>query len=95
MIQGIQNSSGINSYFTSDKRSNFVKSEPLNSFETEDQAIISAEAKLLNELERYNSGEGNELDLALTCITSKNQVKAVANVINAKKDMLDTILDSF
>jgi len=95
MIQGIQSSSNINSYFPSEKKADFVTREPLNSFETEDTAIISAQAKILNELDKYNSGQSDELNLALTCITSKNQVKAVARVISTKKEMLDTILDSF
>jgi len=95
MLQGIQNTSSINPYFPSEKKANFVANEPLNSFETEDTAIISAQAKILNELDKYNSGQSNEIDLALTCITSKNQVEAVARVIDTKKEMLDTILDSF
>jgi len=95
MIQGIQNTSNISSYFPYEKKADFVTNEPLNSFETEDTAIISAQAKILNELDKYNSGQSDELNLALTCITSKNQVKAVARVISTKKEMLDTILDSF
>ena len=94
MIQGIQNSSSINPYSPSEKKANFTANESLNSFETEDTAIISAQAKLLNELDKYNTGQSNEIDLALTCITSKHQVQAVARVINTKKEMLDTILDS-
>lgn len=94
MIQGIQNTQNINSYFASGKKQDSVVREPLNSFDTEDQAIISSEAKLLNELDKYNAGQSNEIDLAVTCITSKNHVKAVARVIKTKKEMLDTILDS-
>ena len=95
MIQGIQSSDSVNFYFPYDKKANYTANEPLNSFETEDTAIISAQAKILNELDKYNSGQSDELNLALTCITSKNQVKAVARVISTKKEMLDTILDSF
>ncbi|OGH96671.1 MAG: hypothetical protein A2039_04650 [Candidatus Melainabacteria bacterium GWA2_34_9] len=95
MIQGIQSSSNINSYFSSEKKSNYTANGSLNSFETEDTAIISAQAKILNELDKYNAGQSDELNLALTCITSKNQVKAVARVISTKKEMLDTIMDSF
>ena len=95
MIQGIQSSSSISSYFPYEKKTDFTANEPLNSFETEDTAIISAQAKILNELDKYNSGQSAEINLALTCITSKNQVKAVARVISTKKEMLDTILDSF
>lgn len=95
MIQGIQNTLNINPYSPYDKKINSIANKSLNSFETEDTAIISAQAKLLNELDKYNSGQSDELDLALTCITSKNQVKAVARVIKTKNQMLDTILDSF
>jgi hypothetical protein len=64
-----------------------------NSFEVEDNAIISAQAKLLNELDKFNSGEGDAVDLAITGITSKHQVEAMVQVINTKKDMMDTILE--
>ena len=94
MIQGIQNFSSINSYFSSEKKADFIANKPLNSFETEDTAIISAQAKLLNELDKYNSGQSDEINLALTCITSKNQVEANARVIKTKKEMLDIIMDS-
>lgn len=67
--------------------------EPLNSFNDEDEAIISSQAKMLNELEKFNSGKGNELDLALAGVMAKTTVKAEVNVIDIKKDMLNTILD--
>lgn len=66
--------------------------EPINSFDIEDQAIISSQAKLLNELDKFNSGEGDPLNLALAGITAKTTVKAEANVIKAKSDIMDTIL---
>ena len=93
MIQGIENSSVINSFYSMERKGIYTPSGSISSFETEDQAIISAQAKLLNELEKYNAGESDELDLAITCITSKNQVEAVAEVINTKKEILDTIID--
>lgn len=67
--------------------------EPLNSFDIEDKAIISSQAKLLNELEKFNSGEGDAVDLAVAGIMAKTTVSAEVNVINTKKHMLDTILD--
>ena len=67
--------------------------EPLHSFDIEDKAIISAEAKLLNEMDKYNSGAGNAIDLALTRINSVNQVDATVNLINSKKDMFDKVLE--
>lgn len=67
--------------------------EPSNSFTDEDQAIISAEAMLLGEIEKFNSGGSDALDLALAGIKAKTTVQAEVNVINAKKHMFDTILD--
>lgn len=66
--------------------------EPPTSFESEDQAIISAEAKMQYDLEKFNSGGDNAVDLALSCVVAKNTVSAEVNVINAKKNMFDTIL---
>lgn len=62
-------------------------------FDLEDSAIISSEAKLLNELNKYNAGESDELNLALARVNAKNTVSAEVNVIQAKKDMFDEILD--
>lgn len=67
--------------------------ESLNSFADEDEAIISSEASLLNELEKFNSGADNLVDLMGASMTSKFTVSAEVNVINAKKDMMDSILD--
>lgn len=69
------------------------KLEPLNSFTEEDQAIISSQAKLLNELDKFNSGGGNLTDLALANIMSKITVEAEVNIIQTKKEMMDDILD--
>lgn len=66
--------------------------DSFNSFADEDEAIISAEAKLQNELEKFNSGGDNLVDLMGTCVTAKTTVAAEVNVINAKKNMFDTIL---
>lgn len=63
------------------------------SFEDEDQAIISSQAKLQNELEKFNAGESNPVDLAVASEISKFTVSAEVNVINTKKDMMDAILD--
>lgn len=67
--------------------------EPLTSFADEDQAIISSEANLMNELDKFNSGQGDAVDLALAGVMAKTTVEAEVNVINAKKQMFDTILD--
>lgn len=67
--------------------------EPLNSFDDEDQAIISSQAKLLNELDKFNSGNGDVVNLALASVESKFTVQAEVNVINTKKDMFDTLLN--
>lgn len=65
----------------------------LLNFETEDEAIISAQAKILNELERFNAGEGNELDLALATTMGELQIEAVATVIKTKDEMMDSIME--
>lgn len=67
--------------------------ERMNSFDDEDKAIISSQAKMLNELDKFNAGEGNPVDLALSCVIAKNTASAEVNVINAKKDMIDVLLD--
>lgn len=67
--------------------------ESLTSFEQEDEAIISAEAKMLNELEKFNSGGDNLVDLAAATVMAKITTKAEVNVINAKKEMFDSILE--
>lgn len=69
------------------------KLEPLNSFTEEDQAIISSQAKLLSELDKFNSGGDNLVDLALANIMSKITIEAEVNVIQTKKDMMNDILD--
>jgi len=68
---------------------------PLSSrfFDIEDDAIISSEAKMLNELEKFNAGTGDALNLAVACVEAKIAVGAQVNVINAKVDMLDEILE--
>lgn len=66
--------------------------EPLNSFAQEDQAIVSAEAKLLYELEEFNAGGDNFVELAAANVMTKFVVSAEVNVIDTKKDMLDIIL---
>lgn len=68
---------------------------PSDSFIEEDQAIISAEAMLQNELEKFNSGGDNFVELAAACVLSKITVEANVNVINAKKDAMDAILWMF
>ncbi|MDD3013032.1 MAG: hypothetical protein PHC34_04950 [Candidatus Gastranaerophilales bacterium] len=94
MVSPINNTNGA--YFNSYSGSNYVQkteNTSLNSFDTEDKAIISAQAKLLSELEKFNSGQGDAVDLAVTGITSKHQVEAMVNIINTKKDMMDTVLE--
>lgn len=66
--------------------------EPFNSFAEEDEAIISAEAKMQYALEEFNSGGDNVVDLMATSLMAKTTVEMEVNVINTKKDMMDTIL---
>jgi hypothetical protein len=74
-------------------RASAIGARSLNNFDIEDESIISAQARILNELEKYNSGEGNELDLALTCKMGELQVEATINVIKTKNEMLDAVMD--
>ncbi len=67
--------------------------DSLLNFSREDTAIISAQAKLLSEIEKFNSDEGNAVDMALTGVVSKHQIAANVNVVNAKKEMLDEIIN--
>lgn len=68
------------------------KSEPITSFDIEDQAIISSQAKLLSELDKFNSGGDNAVELATASVMAKTTVAAEVNVIKAKENMFDTIL---
>lgn len=61
------------------------KSEPKSLFTDEDEAIISSQAKLYNELEKFNSGQGDPLDLMVAGVLAKVTVEAEVNVINIKK----------
>lgn len=65
----------------------------LNDFSDNDQAIISAEAKYLNEIEKFNSGNGDAVNFAITGEITKFSVAANVNAINAKKDAIDAVLD--
>lgn len=66
--------------------------EPIDSFYEEDEAIISSQAKLQYELEKFNSGGDNSVDLALANVNAKTTANAEVNVINTKKNMLDVLL---
>ncbi len=90
MIESINNSGQINSIQFSHS---YRGGSGLLNFDIEDQAIISAQAKILNELEKFNAGEGNEIELALASIMGEIQVEASANVIKAKDEMMDAIMD--
>lgn len=68
------------------------KFEPIDSFYEEDEAIISSQAKLQYELEKFNSGGDNAVDLALANVTAKNTANAEVNVIQTKKNMLNVLL---
>lgn len=65
----------------------------LMNFSVEDKAIISAQAKILNELEKFNAGEGNEVDLALAATMGRLQTEASVNVIKTKDEMMEAVLD--
>jgi len=61
--------------------------------EINDSAIISAQAKLLNELEKYNAGESDEISLAVTAITSKHEAEANVYALKVHKECMDSVLD--
>lgn len=65
----------------------------LTSFDEEDEAIISAEAQMQYELEKFNSGGDNLLQLVGASVNAKFTTQAEARVVNTKKQMLDTILN--
>ncbi len=90
MIESINSSQGVN-YIQNNNYSRAPGS--LLDFSSEDQAIISAQAKILNELEKFNAGAGNEVELALASTMGKIQVKAAVSVINAKGEMVDAVME--
>jgi len=67
--------------------------EPLTSFDIEDEAIISSQANMLNELDKFNAGDGNLVNLAVASVMAEITAKAEATVIQAKMDMFDAIVD--
>lgn len=66
--------------------------EPLNSFYEEDQAIISSQAKMQYELEKFNSGGDNAVELAASTVIAKTTANVEVNVINTKTNMLNVLL---
>lgn len=67
--------------------------DSLISFDEEDEAIISAEAKMQYELEKFNAGGDNLLELIGASVNAKYTAQAEARVVDTKKEMLDTIMD--
>lgn len=99
IVQPFVSQNRFNSAYGSVKNEPAVKSEsvtenpePLNSFAEEDEAIISAEAKMQYALEEFNSGGDNVVELMATTIMAKTTVETEVNVVNAKKEMIDEIL---
>lgn len=84
----------ISQYRNYSAPTNMVESvgEPLHSFARQDEAIVSSQAKILNELEKYNSGQSDEVSLALTTVTSKLHIEANLRVIQAKDEILEDII---
>lgn len=64
----------------------------LLNFDIEDEAIISAQAKILSELDKFNAGAGNELELVMANVMGKIQTEAAVNVIKTKDEMMDTVM---
>jgi len=61
-------------------------------FSIEDNAIISAEARMLNEL---NQRVDNLLKLPSTVVESKTQIEASLRAIKAKTNSYDVLLEKF
>lgn len=66
--------------------------ESLGSFDEEDQAIISSQAQMQYELEKFNSGGDNLLELVGATVNAKHTAQAEARVVDTKKEMFDTVL---
>lgn len=99
IVQPFVSQNRFNSAYGSVKNEPSAKSEsvtenpePLNSFAEEDEAIISAEAKMQYALEEFNSGGDNVVELMATSLMAKTTVEMEVNVINTKKEMMDEIL---
>jgi len=93
MVNGINGITGTNYQPYQNQASNESITRKSDIFGESDEAIISAQAKLMNALERFNNGEGDIIDLAVTSITSEIEVAANAHVINAQKHMMDKFID--
>lgn len=92
MILSINNLNGI--FQPQIFQQNSPKDAPsqLGNFEEEDQAIISAEANMQYELEKFNSGADNLVELALSNVMARITTGAEVNAINVEKDMMDEVL---
>lgn len=90
MVESISSSQGLNFY----QHKNYTRTPgSLLNFDKEDQAIISSQARILIELEKYNAGEGNEIDLVIASSMGRAQVEAAAKAINSKGEMFDAIME--
>jgi len=92
MVEGVGSISSSSSYPSIDFTKSQPQQAPLQNFDVEDKAIISSQAKILNELDKYNNGQSDELNLALTTMTSKHQIEASLSVIKTKNELLDSIM---
>lgn len=102
MTSSVSNNSNVNDInqstfqpqvFQKQTFSEYEEFEPINSFSDEDEAIISSEAKLQYELEKFNADGNNFVDLAGASVMAKFTTEAEVSVINTKKSMMDTILE--
>lgn len=95
MVSGINNieQSNFQPQFSPRQSTTGYTPSSINSFDAEDEAIISAEAKMQYELEKFNAGGDNLVDLALSEVMAKITTSAEVNAINAKKDIMDDILE--
>lgn len=89
----IEETGGLNPIYNGWNSGYSRPTSSLLNFDIEDRAIISSQAKILNELEKLNAGEGNEVDLALASVMGRVQVEAAATVIKTKDEMMDSVME--
>ena len=97
MVESINDVKSLNVAALKKQMSDFNETKKLEtnkkrSFEQEDQALISAQSKLLNEMERFNSGEGNIVDMSTTIAITTTQVDAAIKIMKVKYSILKDVM---
>ena len=96
MVDAVNNNS-FASFVSGVSKSEPVETVPAqkhgSSSDTAARAIISAEAKMLNALEKYNSGQSGEAELMVANKTAQVEVEANAKVIETQNEIHDTLME--